>query len=94
MPHVLVHVTVKDQATWKKGFEQAGPFRKSFGSMGVTAYAKADDPNEIFIVGEYQDLDKARQMFQSQEFRDATQAAGLTKPAEVTFLAEVAKFAS
>lgn len=94
MPHVLVHVSVKDQAIWKKGFEQAGALRKRFGSMGVHAFAKTDDPNEIFILGEYEDLDKAREMFQSQEFRDATQAAGLTKPPEVTYLAEALKLAA
>jgi quinol monooxygenase YgiN len=94
MPHVLVHVSVKDQSAWKKGFEQAGALRKKFGSLGVNAFAKVDDPNEIYIVGEYKDLEQARQMFQSQEFRDATQAAGLTKPPEVTFLFDVLKLAA
>lgn len=90
MPHVLVRISIKDQATWKKGFEQAGALRKKYGSKGVSAFAKSDNPNEIVILGEYESLDKAREMFQSQEFRDATQVAGLTAPPEVTYLNAVA----
>ena len=91
MAHVMVRLTVKDQAVWKKTFEEAGSLRKKFGSMGVQAYAKADNPNEITIIGEYESLDKARELFQSQEFKDATQRAGMVGAPEVSFLTEVVK---
>ncbi len=89
MVYVLVRLTVEDLAKWKSVFEEAGNLRKNFGSMGVRAYSKADNPNEVVILGEYADKDKAMQMFQSQEFRDATQRAGVKGPPEVTFMNEV-----
>jgi heme-degrading monooxygenase HmoA len=89
MTHVLVRFTVEDLAKWKPVFEEAAALRKSFGSKGVRAFSKADSPNEVTILAEYEDRAKAQQMFQSQEFREATKRGGVMGPPEVTFLNEV-----
>jgi quinol monooxygenase YgiN len=89
MTHVLIRFTVEDLAKWKPVFEEAAALRKSFGSLGVRAFSKADSPNEVTILAEYEDRAKAQQMFQSQEFREATQRAGVKGPPEVIFLDEV-----
>ena len=89
MTYVLVRLTVEDLAKWKPVFEEAAGLRKNFGSMGVRAFSKADSPNEVVILGEYEDKEKAMQMFQSQEFREVTARAGVKGPPEVTFLDEV-----
>ena len=89
MIYVLVGFTVEDLAKWKPVFEEAAGLRKNYGSTGVRAFSKADNPNEVVILGEYADQEKAMQMFQSQEFREATQRAGVKGPPEVTFLDEV-----
>jgi quinol monooxygenase YgiN len=89
MTFVLVRFSVEDLTKWKPVFEEATALRKNFGSMGVRAYSKTDSPNEIVILGEYADNEKAMQMFQSQEFREATARAGVKGPPEVTFLNEV-----
>lgn len=94
MPFALVRLTVQDQASWKPVFEQAAELRKKFGSVGVHAYAKTDSPNEIVILGEYDTLDHARQLFQSAEFREATQRAGMIGAPEVTFLDKVVDLAT
>ena len=89
MAYVLVRFTVEDLAKWKPVFEEAAALRKSFGSMGVRAFSKAGSPNEVVILGEYEDRAKASEMFQSQEFRDATKRAGVMGPPDVSFLDEV-----
>ncbi|MEW6083920.1 MAG: antibiotic biosynthesis monooxygenase [Chloroflexota bacterium] len=89
MTYVLVRFTVEDLAKWKPVFEEAAALRKSFGSMGVRAFSKADSANEVTILAEYEDRAKAQQMFQSQEFRAATKRAGVMGAPEVTFLNEV-----
>ncbi len=94
MIHVLVRFSVEDLAKWKSVFEEAAALRKNFGSMGVRAFSKADSPNEVTILGEYADKEKAMQMFQSQEFREATARAGVKGPPEVTFLNEVLKLSA
>lgn len=89
MTHVLVRFTVEDLAKWKPVFEEAATLRKSFGSKGVHAFTKAGSPNEITILAEYEDAERAKQMFQSQEFREATQRGGVKGAPEVTFLDDV-----
>ena len=89
MTYVLVRLTVEDLAKWKPVFEEAAALRRSFGSKGVRAFSMAANPNEVVILGEYEEEEKARQMFQSQEFRDATKRAGVTGMPDVTFLNEV-----
>ncbi|MDP1778695.1 MAG: hypothetical protein Q8K73_00315 [Anaerolineales bacterium] len=89
MTYVLVRITVEDLAKWKPVFEEASALRKNFGSMGVRAYSKTDSPNEVVILGEYADKEKAMQMFQSQEFREATARAGVKGLPEVSFLDEI-----
>lgn len=88
MVHVLVRVNFEDFETWKAGFTAASSLRQAFGSQGVTVYRSSDNPNHVVIVGTYEDKARAQQLFQSQEFRDATKRAGLTAPPEVTFLDE------
>lgn len=85
---------LKTSLKWKTAFEEASVLRKNFGSMGVRAFSKADSPNEVVIIGEYADKEKAMQMFQSQEFRDAAQRGGVKGPPEVTFLDEVVKLSA
>ena len=89
MMYVLVRFTVEDLAKWKPVFEEAAALRKSFGSTGVRAFSKADSPNEVAILAQYEDRAKASEMFQSQEFREATKRAGVMGPPEVSFLDEV-----
>jgi hypothetical protein len=89
MTYVLVRFTVEDLAKWKPVFEAASALRKSFGSTGVRAFSNADNSNEVLVLGEYESREKAQQMFQSQEFRDATKRAGVMGPPDVTFLNEV-----
>ncbi len=91
MVQVLVRLKVADQAKWKEVFTGAAGLREEFGSKGVRAFALADDPNSIVIVGDYEDADRARQLFQSQEFREATQKGGVQGPPEVSTLTEILK---
>jgi len=89
MTYVVVRFTVEDLAKWKTVFEEAARLRKSFGSMGVRGFSKADSPNEVMILAEYESREKAQQMFQSEEFREATARAVVKGPPEVSFLEEV-----
>ena len=88
MTFVLVRFSVEDFEKWKSVFEQSATLRKAAGSKGVRAFTKVDNSNEVTILGEYADLETARQFFQSPELRAAQQSAGLKAPPEVTFLDE------
>jgi heme-degrading monooxygenase HmoA len=89
MLHVIVRITFEDYERWKAVFDEAGSLRKAYGSKGVRVYRNMDKANEALIFGEYEDLERVRQLFQSQEFREATKRAGVSGPPEVSFLEEV-----
>jgi len=65
--------------------------RKSFGSKGVRAFRNLDKPDEVYVLGEYESTEKARQLFASQEFREAAKKAGITSPPSVAFLDQVSQ---
>lgn len=89
MTYVLIRATVDDVEKWKTVFKDLTPLRKNAGSQGIRAFSKSENSNDLVILGEYADKDKAMKMFQSQEFREATKRAGAKGPPEVTFLDEV-----
>jgi len=89
MIYTLVRITFEDFDKWKAVFDEAATLRKAYGSKGVRVLRSADKPNEAVLIGEYEDADKARQMFQSPEFREATKRAGVVGLPEVSFLDEV-----
>jgi hypothetical protein len=78
MIHVIVRITFEDYEKWKPVFDEAGTLRRAYGSKGVQVFRNRDTANEAF-----------RQLFQSQEFREATKRAGVSGPPEVIFLEEV-----
>jgi heme-degrading monooxygenase HmoA len=89
MPYTLVRITVEDFAKWRAVFDEAATLRRAYGSRGVRVFRSVDKPNEVVLIGDYEDLEKARQLFQSQEFREATKRAGVSGPPEVSYLDEV-----
>jgi heme-degrading monooxygenase HmoA len=89
MLHVIVRVTFEDYEKWKAVFDEAASLRKAHGSRGVRVFRNMENPNEVVIFGEYEDLEKVRQLFQSQEFRETTKRAGVSGPPQVSFLEQV-----
>lgn len=62
--------------------------------MGVRAFSKTDNPNEVVILGSSREEKAIQLLFQSQEFREATARAGVKVPPEVSYLDEVADLAA
>ena len=91
MPYALVQITFEDYEKWREVFEEAVSLRESYGSIGVQIFRRVDRPNEVVILGEYEDLERAGQLFQSQEFREATRRAGVVGRPEVSFLDEAGR---
>lgn len=89
MVHVIVRVTFEDYEKWKPVFDEAVGLRKAYGSKGVRVFRNMEKANEAVIFGEYEDLEKVRQLFQSQEFRETAKRAGLSGPPQVSFLEQV-----
>ena len=89
MPYVLGRPKVEDYAKFKRIFDEYWATRRSNGCKGERLFRNADDPNDLVILLEWDDLEKARQFFQSQGLRERMQAAGVVGRPDVRFLNEV-----
>ena len=92
MPVVLVRHKLQDYDTWKPGFDQHGSTRQASGSRGGRLFRNADNPNETFVLLEWDDLDKAREFAQSDDLRETMQRLGVADQPDVYFLEEVENF--
>ena len=91
MSYMLVRHKIQDYAKWKPVFDEHGATRKTSGSKGGHLFRNADNPNELIILFEWDDLKKARQLVQSEDLRKAMERAGVSDKPDIFFLEEVEK---
>jgi heme-degrading monooxygenase HmoA len=89
MAFVLFHGKLQDYARWKPTFDEHGATRKAAGSKGARVFRSADNPNEVIILMEWDQLKNARQFTQSQDLKKAMEKAGVADKPHVYFLEEV-----
>lgn len=89
MPYMLVRHNVVDYENWKPIFEEHGSTRRESGSKGGLLFRNADDPNEVVILLEWDDLENARQFAQSEDLREIMQRYGVIGQPDIYFLEEV-----
>jgi heme-degrading monooxygenase HmoA len=94
MVHVLVQVRFENYEKWRAVFEEASTLRKSYGSQRVRIFRKLEHADEVVILGEYEDMERARRLFQSPEFREATQRGGVIGKPEVWFIEDAGELAA
>jgi heme-degrading monooxygenase HmoA len=59
---------------------------RSGGSRGGQLFRNATDPNELVILLEWDDLEKARQFTQSEDLREVMQGLGVVDHPDIYFL--------
>jgi heme-degrading monooxygenase HmoA len=91
MPYLLVRHKVEDYARWRPIYDEHAATRKASGASGSAAgrvFRSATDPNEVVILLEWDDLEKARQFAQSADLHQTMQRAGVVAQPDVYFLNE------
>ncbi len=86
MPYILIRHKVKDYTEWKPVFDEHGATRKASGSKGGYLLRNIDDANEVVIFMEMDDLEKARQLVQSEDLRQAMEQSGVADQPDIYFL--------
>ncbi len=86
MPYLLIRHKVEDYDRWKKAFDDHESIRQAAGSKGGYLFRNADNSNEVVMIVEMEDLDRARQFVGSDDLRQAMEGAGVTGPPEILFL--------
>lgn len=88
MYRVLVRHKVLDYLQWKRVFDECVPSMSENGFERATIFRNADNPNEVFVLGEINDLQKVRQFFESEEVAEKMQRAGVSDKTDIYYLDE------
>ena len=92
MPQLLVRHKVADYGKWKPAFDAHAATQKAAGLTGGRLFRNADDPQEIVILFEANDLAAARGFVQSADLKETMESAGVIDKPDVYFLEEIQRF--
>ena len=71
MAHLLIRVKVESYAKWRPGFDGNAEARKEAGAIGdAQVFRSGDDPWEILVLMEWDELERARQFVSSGAVKD------------------------
>jgi len=77
MAYLLVRHKVADFQKWKLVFDDNLEWRISHGEKSYQIFRDSNDPNDIFILCEWENLDSAKQFINSQDLKDKMHNAGV-----------------
>ncbi len=89
MIQVLVHHEVADYNSWRSVFDASLDFRHEGGECSCRIFRKAGNPNDLTLLFEWDNLEKARHYMTSDELRKKMQQAGVSGVPEIQYLAEM-----
>jgi heme-degrading monooxygenase HmoA len=93
MVQFLVHQKVEDYRKWKPFFDGHSDFRAKYGSKGGKVFRCKADPNEIFILFEWDSLANAERFSQSDSLKEVMKEAGVMSKSDIYFFEEEFKTA-
>jgi quinol monooxygenase YgiN len=57
---LFAHHTVVDFDAWKKGYDAYAPEQKKAGVLRKSVYRSVDNPNEVTVIHDFEDIQKAK----------------------------------
>ena len=91
MAHFLVHHKVEDYKTWKSAFDGYSTLRSEAGSLGGKIFRSTNNPNELFVLLEWDSLANAQKFAQSDNIKEAMKNAGVVGMPAIYFVEEAAE---
>ncbi len=88
MATLFVHHKVQDYKAWRKVFDDLTAMRTDYGCTGHKVFQAPSDPNEITILTEWKDVDRAKAYATSDDLKQGMKNAGVISQPDVMFLAE------
>ncbi len=83
---LLVRHKVRDFAEWKTGYDAHRPMRSEAGLTEKHVLQVASDPNEVVLLFETQDLNRAKTFAESADLRETMQKLGVVDKPDMYFL--------
>jgi quinol monooxygenase YgiN len=82
--NIIVKRNLKDYASWKELVSTGNEMRSEKGSRGGTVYHSAKDPNEVYLVFEWDDQKSHLDYFNLPDVQKALSETGTTEIIEVS----------
>src|ERR1700756_2211850 len=89
MIQVLVHHEVNDYRSWRAVFDKAIDFRQLGGERSCRVFRKSGDPNNLTLLFEWENLERAQRYMDSEELRDKMKQAGAVGKPDIQYLSEM-----
>ena len=82
--NLIIRRKLKDYAAWKKVVTVPDGVRKKYGSNGAIVYRSATDPNEVFLVFDWDDSKPYAEYVQLPDVKKSLEASGSTEVIEIS----------
>jgi hypothetical protein len=86
MAQMIVHHKVRDYAAWRPGYVEHEPNRAAAGITNGRVFRRAEDPNDLVIILDVADVEKARAWSQSEDLRSAMERVGVLGAPTIYFV--------
>ncbi|HEY6676719.1 MAG TPA: hypothetical protein VIZ87_08010 [Terrimicrobium sp.] len=86
MPYILIRHKVADFSKWKPAYDAHLTARQEAGLKEVYLLRNIDDPSEVIILFEAEDMQRARDFSAAPGLRQAMQEAGVVDKPDIYFL--------
>lgn len=83
---MLVRHKVKDFSDWKAGYDAHAPKRDEAGLAEQYLLRGADDPDEVVMLFEAQDIARAKAFAESADLRETMRTVGVVDKPDIHFL--------
>jgi len=86
MNYILIRHKIADFGKWKAAYDAHGSVRAAAGLKEECLLRNIDNPNEVILLFDAQDLNKAKEFAGSDDLRQKMQQAGVIDKPDVWFL--------
>ena len=81
---LIVKRNLKDYDSWKKLVSEKNELREKMGSKGATVYRSAKNPNEVYLVFDWDDQKSYLEYFKLPDVQKSLEETGTTEIIEVS----------
>jgi len=89
MKYVLVNHKVEDYDKWKLVYDEDGSTRKAGGSKSAFLFHNAEDPNQLVVLTQWEDLESAKKFSESEDLQITMQKAGVKGRPDIYYLEQI-----
>lgn len=89
MVTMFVKHEVSDYGSWKRVYDEFASTRKELGVTGASVHRDSNDPNEITVTHQFDNLNAATAFANSEQLKSAMANAGVAGPPDIWFTEDV-----